>query len=89
MSSAAVFQSTADVLIGATGMSCVLRHCTSNWEALGLVAQQLTTLILLWTQLNGVIPLCSLQSKMVLALEDAASRTDMCAPQRQFYFEDV
>ena len=55
-----------------TAMSHVLEHCTSDWEAFGLVAQQLTTLILLWTQLNGVIPLRSLQSEMLIALEDTA-----------------
>ena len=62
--------------MGATGMSHCLEQCTSDWEALGLVAQQLTTLILLWPQLNGVIPLRSLQRKTLLVEpEDMAVHT--------------
>ena len=58
-------------------MSYVLEHCTSDWEALGLVAQQLTTLTLLWAQLNGVIPLRGLQRTMFLIdPEDEAVHTE-------------
>ena len=58
-------------------MSHILKHSTSDWEALGLVAKQLTTLILLWPQLNSVIPLCSLQRKTLLVEPEAmAVHTD-------------
>ena len=47
-------------------MSHFMKCCTSDRKALGLVAQQLTSLILFWAQLNGVIPLRSLQRRILL-----------------------